>query len=44
MSSANLIALGDILYVTGELNGWYLGKTQDGSRVGIFPSNYVTML
>jgi len=39
-----LIALGDILYVTGELNGWYLGKTQDGSRVGIFPSNYVTML
>lgn len=34
---------GDILHVTGELNGWYLGRTSDGSKVGIFPSNYVKM-
>lgn len=35
---------GEILYVTGELNGWYLGKSVDGARVGIFPANYVKML
>jgi len=34
---------GETLIITGELNGWYLGKTKDGSRVGIFPSNYVTI-
>jgi len=32
---------GDILIITGELDGWYLGKTLDGARTGIFPSNYV---
>ncbi len=32
---------GEALIITGELNGWYLGKSKDGSRVGIFPSNYV---
>jgi len=35
---------GEKLIVTGEVNGWYLGKSEDGTRVGIFPSNYVTML
>jgi len=35
--------LGDVLIITGELNGWYLGKSKDGSRVGIFPSNYVAV-
>jgi len=34
---------GDQLFITGELNGWYLGKSKDG-RVGIFPSNYVNIV
>jgi len=33
--------VGDILIITGELDGWFLGKTLDGSKTGIFPSNYV---
>jgi len=35
---------GEILYITGELNQWFLGKSADGSRVGIFPSNYVKII
>jgi chaperonin cofactor prefoldin len=34
----------DILLITGELNGWYLGKSLDGSAVGIFPGNYVKII
>jgi hypothetical protein len=33
--------VGDILIITGELDGWFLGKTLDGAKTGIFPSNYV---
>lgn len=36
-------AAGEILTITSELDGWYLGKTAAGS-VGIFPANYVEML
>jgi hypothetical protein len=32
---------GEQLVITGELNGWYLGKRQGTNQVGIFPSNYV---
>jgi hypothetical protein len=35
---------GETLIITGELNGWYLGKTVKGDRVGIFPSNYVNLV
>ena len=35
---------GDQLVITGELNGWYLGKISNTERVGIFPSNYVSLL
>jgi len=35
---------GEILYITGELNQWFLGKSADGARVGIFPSNYVKII
>ena len=35
---------GDILIITGELNGWFLGRCRDGGeKVGIFPSNFVQM-
>ena len=53
---------GELLIITGELNGWYLGKhhhaicsdhnecfvvtlgrTEKGDKVGIFPSNYVSL-
>jgi len=34
---------GDMLIITGELDGWFLGKTIDGARTGIFPSNYVKL-
>ena len=34
---------GDQLIITGELNGWYLGKIQNTNAVGIFPSNYVVL-
>jgi len=34
---------GDTLVITGELNGWYLGKIQGQQQVGIFPSNYVSV-
>lgn len=37
--------VGQILVITGELNGWYLGRQLDDptGRVGIFPSNYVNL-
>ena len=35
---------GDQLVITGELNGWYLGKITSTGAVGIFPSNYVSVL
>ena len=34
---------GDQLVITGELNGWYLGKIENTQQVGIFPSNYVSV-
>ena len=34
---------GDQLIITGELNGWYLGKIEHTPQVGIFPSNYVSV-
>ena len=34
---------GDQLVITGELNGWYLGKIEHTNSVGIFPSNYVSV-
>lgn len=34
---------GEKLVITGELNGWYLGRQESGTKVGIFPSNYVAM-
>ena len=34
---------GDQLIITGELNGWYLGKIENTQQVGIFPSNYVSV-
>ena len=34
---------GDQLIITGELNGWYLGKIEHTQQVGIFPSNYVSV-
>jgi len=34
---------GDALVITGELNGWYLGRLADGDKAGIFPSNYVEL-
>ena len=34
---------GEQLVITGELNGWYLGKRQGTNQVGIFPSNYVLL-
>jgi len=33
--------VGDQIRVTGEVNGWYLGKSVDGLREGIFPCSYV---
>lgn len=36
-------AAGETLVITGELNGWYLGRKATGEKVGIFPSNYVQM-
>lgn len=34
---------GQKLIITGELNGWYLGRLDNDTRVGIFPSNYVSL-
>lgn len=33
--------VGQQLVITGELNGWYLGRVQGSERTGIFPSNHV---
>lgn len=35
---------GEILTITGEMNGWYLGKRQGDDKVGIFPANYVELM
>ncbi len=35
---------GEILHITGELNGWFIGKSSDSKRTGIFPANHVTLL
>ena len=32
---------GDQLVITGELDGWYLGKRGNTQQVGIFPSGCV---
>jgi hypothetical protein len=34
---------GATLIITGELNGWYLGRIDGQQKVGIFPSNYVSL-
>jgi hypothetical protein len=34
---------GQTLIITGELNGWYLGRVDGTTKVGIFPSNYVSI-
>lgn len=34
---------GETLIITGEVDGWYLGKNSTGDKVGIFPSNYVEL-
>lgn len=34
----------DRLVITGELDGWFLGRLENGDRTGIFPSNYVRIL
>jgi len=32
---------GQHLIITGELNGWYLGRQEGQEKVGIFPANFV---
>ena len=34
---------GQTLIITGELNGWYLGRVEGSEKIGIFPSNFVQM-
>lgn len=36
--------VGDVLFITEELEGWYRGTTADKSRSGIFPQNYVEII
>jgi len=34
---------GETLIITGELNGWYIGMSEDGTRKGILPQAYVQL-